>query len=98
MVAQLPGPILCALALQVFIAARDVEAYMIKVRLMRAIARDTLFETVNDSKVHVHDKTTETKSHHISEREAALIKCQLKRKARCYEKKVFSNFKIDYYF
>ncbi|KAL2490211.1 putative two-component response regulator-like APRR9 [Abeliophyllum distichum] len=52
------------------------------------IAIDTLSESVNDSNVPIHDGPRETSSYRISEREAALIKFRLKRKARCYEKTV----------
>ncbi|XP_059634453.1 two-component response regulator-like PRR95 isoform X2 [Cornus florida] len=53
-----------------------------------AVAKTTVSESVNDNPLLIRDGSREMDSHCPTQREAALMKFRLKRKERCYEKKV----------
>ncbi|KAK4848140.1 hypothetical protein QYF36_009745 [Acer negundo] len=56
--------------------------------LTRAINKGTAPESMNEGTLFSHDRFRGTDSHRTSQREAALTKFRLKRKDRCFEKKV----------
>uniref|UniRef100_A0A5B7AU83 Putative two-component response regulator-like APRR9 isoform X2 n=1 Tax=Davidia involucrata TaxID=16924 RepID=A0A5B7AU83_DAVIN len=53
-----------------------------------AVARAAVSESASDNHLFIHDNMRGMDSHCFTQREAALIKFRLKRKERCYEKKV----------
>lgn len=53
-----------------------------------AAEKATTLESLNDGDLFIHDGLRGMNSHHSIQREAALTKFRLKRKDRCYEKKV----------
>ncbi|KAA8516226.1 hypothetical protein F0562_019405 [Nyssa sinensis] len=53
-----------------------------------AVAGAAVSESVSDNHLFIHDNMRGMDSHCFTQREAALIKFRLKRKERCYEKKV----------
>ena len=53
-----------------------------------AIVSKNTSDGFSDSGCHNYDGFRVTDSHHSSQREAALVKFRLKRKERCFEKKV----------
>ncbi|KAA3475176.1 two-component response regulator-like APRR3 isoform X1 [Gossypium australe] len=58
------------------------------VTLAAAIGKGTTMETFNNSNCFIHDGLKGMDTHRSSQREAALMKFRLKRKDRCFEKKV----------
>ncbi|MBA0877063.1 hypothetical protein Goshw_005335 [Gossypium schwendimanii] len=58
------------------------------VTLAAAIDKGTTMETFNNSNCFIHDGLKGMDTHRSSQREAALMKFRLKRKDRCFEKKV----------
>ncbi|MBA0686016.1 hypothetical protein Goari_013646, partial [Gossypium aridum] len=58
------------------------------VTLAAAIDKGTTMETFNNSNCSIHDELKGMDTHRSSQREAALMKFRLKRKDRCFEKKV----------
>ncbi|TYH43248.1 hypothetical protein ES332_D11G114800v1 [Gossypium tomentosum] len=58
------------------------------VTLAAAIDKGTTMETFNNSNCFIHDGLKGMDTHRFSQREAALMKFRLKRKDRCFEKKV----------
>ena len=53
-----------------------------------AVVRTTVSESVNYDGLPSNDQLKGMDSHHSAQREAALLKFRLKRKDRCFEKKV----------
>lgn len=54
-----------------------------------AVVRTNAPESVNNEYLHNNDRLKGMDSHHSTLREAALMKFRLKRKDRCFEKKVY---------